>query len=96
MKMLLTRMGEGTRMVVTGDLTQVDLPPGVTLRAARRAGYAGGRAGHRASCASTSATWCAIRWWRAIVDAYDQRAAAQGDKRREARRTRDGGETVGK
>ncbi len=29
MKMLLTRMGEGTRMVVTGDMTQVDLPTGV-------------------------------------------------------------------
>jgi phosphate starvation-inducible PhoH-like protein len=29
MKMFLTRMGEGTRMVVTGDLTQIDLPPGV-------------------------------------------------------------------
>ena len=29
MKMFLTRMGEGTRMVVTGDLSQVDLPPGV-------------------------------------------------------------------
>ena len=28
MKMFLTRMGEGTRMVVTGDLSQVDLPPG--------------------------------------------------------------------
>src|SRR3712207_1041869 len=28
MKMFLTRMGEGTRMVVTGDPTQVDLPPG--------------------------------------------------------------------
>ena len=28
MKMFLTRMGEGTRMVVTGDLTQVDLPGG--------------------------------------------------------------------
>ncbi len=27
MKMLLTRLGEGSRMVVTGDLTQVDLPP---------------------------------------------------------------------
>jgi phosphate starvation-inducible protein PhoH and related proteins len=27
-KMFLTRMGEGTRMVVTGDPTQVDLPPG--------------------------------------------------------------------
>ncbi len=28
MKMFLTRMGEGTRMVVTGDLSQIDLPPG--------------------------------------------------------------------
>ena len=28
MKMLLTRLGEGSRMVVTGDLTQVDLPAG--------------------------------------------------------------------
>ena len=29
MKMVLTRMGEGTRMVITGDLSQVDLPHGV-------------------------------------------------------------------
>jgi phosphate starvation-inducible PhoH-like protein len=28
MKMFLTRMGDGTRMVITGDPTQVDLPPG--------------------------------------------------------------------
>jgi len=28
MMMFLTRMGENSRMVVTGDLTQVDLPPG--------------------------------------------------------------------
>ena len=28
MKMFLTRLGEGSRMVVTGDLTQVDLPVG--------------------------------------------------------------------
>src|SRR5206468_12992850 len=28
MKMFLTRMGEGSRMVVTGDPTQIDLPPG--------------------------------------------------------------------
>ena len=28
MKMFLTRMGEGSRMVITGDPTQVDLPPG--------------------------------------------------------------------
>jgi len=29
MKMFLTRMGEGTRMAITGDPSQVDLPPGV-------------------------------------------------------------------
>lgn len=28
MKMFLTRMGEGSRMMITGDLTQVDLPDG--------------------------------------------------------------------
>jgi len=28
MKMLLTRLGENSRMAVTGDLTQIDLPPG--------------------------------------------------------------------
>jgi len=28
MKMFLTRLGEGSRMVVTGDLTQTDLPDG--------------------------------------------------------------------
>lgn len=27
MKMFLTRMGEGTHMVITGDLSQIDLPP---------------------------------------------------------------------
>ena len=30
MKMFLTRLGEGSRMVVTGDPTQIDLPGGVT------------------------------------------------------------------
>ena len=30
MKMFLTRLGENARMVVTGDLSQIDLPPGVT------------------------------------------------------------------
>ena len=38
MKMFLTRLGEGSRMVITGDRTQVDLPKGVTsgLRDAER------------------------------------------------------------
>src|SRR5260221_5200923 len=30
MKMFLTRMGQDARIVVTGDPTQVDLPPGTT------------------------------------------------------------------
>jgi len=30
MKMFLTRMGEGSKVVVSGDASQVDLPPGVT------------------------------------------------------------------
>ena len=30
MKMFLTRLGQGSRMVVTGDRTQIDLPRGVT------------------------------------------------------------------
>ncbi len=29
MKMILTRMGEASRMVITGDITQTDLPPGI-------------------------------------------------------------------
>ena len=30
MKMFLTRLGEGSRMVINGDLSQTDLPRGVT------------------------------------------------------------------
>ena len=30
MKMFLTRLGEGSRMVITGDRTQIDLPRGVS------------------------------------------------------------------
>jgi phosphate starvation-inducible protein PhoH and related proteins len=28
LKMFLTRLGSGSKMVVTGDVTQIDLPPG--------------------------------------------------------------------
>jgi phosphate starvation-inducible PhoH-like protein len=30
MKMFLTRLGENSRMIVTGDPSQIDLPPGQT------------------------------------------------------------------
>ncbi len=85
MKMWLTRMGEGTRMVVTGDLTQVDLPAGTrsglrdaldTLEGLQGIGVV--RLGARDVVRHPLVA--------RIVDAYDQRAAAEGDKRREARR----------
>jgi phosphate starvation-inducible PhoH-like protein len=90
MKMWLTRMGEGTRMVVTGDLTQVDLPSGVRsgLRDALEtlegvAGIGVVRLGSRDVVRHPLVA--------RIVDAYEQRAAAEGDKRREARRARETG-----
>jgi phosphate starvation-inducible PhoH-like protein len=85
MKMFLTRMGEGTRMVITGDLTQVDLPTGV-------------RSGLRDALDTVEGVQGigVVRFDNRdvvrhplvarIVEAYDQRAAAEGDKRRESRR----------
>ena len=85
MKMFLTRMGEGTRMVITGDLTQVDLPSGV-------------RSGLRDALDTVEGVQgiSVVRFTARdvvrhpmvarIVEAYEQRAAAEGDTRREARR----------
>jgi phosphate starvation-inducible PhoH-like protein len=88
MKMFLTRMGEGTRMVITGDLTQVDLPNGV-------------RSGLRDAMDTLEGVQ-GIRVVRfdnrdvvrhplvaRIVDAYDQRAAAEDEKRRESLRAQE-------
>jgi len=75
MKMFLTRMGEGTHMVVTGDLTQIDLPPGIrsglrdaveTLEGVTGIGFT--RFGTRDVVRHPLVG--------RIVDAYDQRAAA--------------------
>jgi phosphate starvation-inducible PhoH-like protein len=41
MKMLLTRIGFGTRAVITGDITQVDLPRGVRSGLAQAADVLG-------------------------------------------------------
>ena len=82
MKMFLTRMGEGTRMVITGDLTQIDLPPGVrsglrdaveTLEGVAGIGFT--RFGTRDVVRHTLVA--------RIVDAYDQRAAAAREHSRE-------------
>ncbi len=89
MKMFLTRMGEGTRMVVTGDLTQIDLPPGTrsglrdaveTLEGVSGIGFA------RFNTRDVVRHPLVGR----IVDAYDQRAeAARETTQRRARRESD-------
>ena len=88
MKMFLTRMGEGTRMVVTGDLSQVDLPNGV-------------RSGLRDALDTVEGIQGigVVRFEQRdvvrhplvarIVGAYDQREAAQNEAAREAQRERE-------
>ena len=89
MKMFLTRMGEGTRMVITGDLTQVDLPAGTGsgLRDALETvegvpGIAVARFDKRDVVRHSLVA--------RIVDAYDQRDTAVGEQRRETRGARAG------
>ena len=85
MKMFLTRMGEGTRMVITGDLTQVDLPSGVTSGLRDALDTVEGVQGIRVVRFDNRDVVRHPLVAR-IVDAYDQRALAVGDKRREAGR----------
>ena len=47
MKMFLTRLGFGSKMVVTGDITQIDLPPRAAVRPDRGGRHPRGPRGHR-------------------------------------------------
>ena len=47
MKMFLTRLGFGSKAVVTGDITQIDLPPGKTSGLVEAIKVVGQRRGHR-------------------------------------------------
>ena len=78
MKMFLTRMGEGTRMVITGDLSQVDLPSG------QRSGLRDALETLEGLPGIAVLNFSARDVVRhplvaAIVDAYDQRAQARQD-----------------
>ncbi|MGC8469976.1 MAG: PhoH family protein [Acetobacteraceae bacterium] len=84
MKMFLTRMGEGTRMVVTGDLTQIDLAPG------QRSGLADALETLEGLAGIAVVRFGARDVVRhplvgRIVEAYDQRAAARREHERDAR-----------
>ncbi len=80
MKMFLTRMGEGTRMVVTGDLTQVDLPSGQRCGLRDALDTLEGVPG-LAVCRFDNRDVVRHPLVARIVDAYDQRAAAERETR---------------
>ena len=73
MKMFLTRMGLGTKMVVSGDTTQIDLPTPCPQRADRRDHFgckestvsATSRSAIRTSCAID---WCSRSCWRTTTE----------------------------
>jgi phosphate starvation-inducible PhoH-like protein len=86
MKMFLTRMGEGTRMVITGDLTQIDLPSGTRSGLKDALDTVEGVLGIGV-CRFDKRDVVRHPLVARIVDAYDQREAAEKDTR-EARRGR--------
>jgi phosphate starvation-inducible PhoH-like protein len=88
MKMFLTRMGEGTRMVITGDPSQVDLPAGTRSGLIDALDTLEGVQGiHVVRFDKRDVV--RHRLVARIVDAYEQRDAASVEKRREgARRSR--------
>ena len=65
MKMFLTRLGFNAKMVITGDITQVDLPSQPPVRPGRgRSRVLRGIDGHPVRLLQTTATWSATTWCR--------------------------------
>jgi phosphate starvation-inducible PhoH-like protein len=71
MKMFLTRLGENSKMIVTGDPSQIDLPPGQTSGLVEAVGLLGGVSGI-AQIRFTSADVVRHPLVGRIVDAYDR------------------------
>ncbi|WP_408869969.1 PhoH family protein [Gluconacetobacter entanii] len=90
MKMFLTRMGTGTRMVITGDLSQVDLPRGVTSGLREAVETLEGLPGI-AMTRFESRDVVRHPLVARIVDAYDQRAEASKDASRTRSRQENNG-----
>jgi len=79
MKMLLTRLGENSRMVVTGDPSQVDLPSGQTSGLAEAVRLLEGIDGI-AHVGFTAADVIRHELVARIVEAYDKAAAAKRER----------------
>ncbi|MEX0752768.1 MAG: PhoH family protein [Xanthobacteraceae bacterium] len=80
MKMFLTRLGENSRMVVNGDPSQVDLPPGQASGLAEAVRLLKGVEGI-AHVAFTSADVIRHELVTRIVEAYDKAPQPAADKR---------------
>ena len=80
MKMFLTRLGENSRMIVTGDPSQVDLPPGQMSGLAEAVRLLAGVEGI-GHCAFTAADVIRHELVARIVAAYDKASA----RKREAK-----------
>src|SRR6202046_5165973 len=80
MKMLLTRLGENSRMVVTGDPSQVDLPAGQTSGLAEAVKLLEGVEGI-AHVSFTAADVVRHELVARIVEAYDKEAANKRGRR---------------
>jgi phosphate starvation-inducible protein PhoH and related proteins len=79
MKMMLTRLGENSRMVVTGDPSQVDLPPGQTSGLAEAVRLLDGVNGI-AHVPFTSADVIRHELVARIVEAYDKAASRSRER----------------
>jgi len=79
MKMMLTRLGENSRMVVTGDPSQVDLPPGQTSGLAEAVRLLDGVEGI-SHVPFTSADVIRHELVARIVEAYDKAAPRQRER----------------
>ena len=77
MRMVLTRLGERSRMVVTGDITQVDLPPGQLSGLVEASQVLEGVEGV-AVCKLTSADVVRHPLVQRVVEAYAKRDKANG------------------
>ncbi len=79
MKMFLTRLGEGSKMVVTGDLTQTDLPDGKTSGLKQAVSLLKG-VDDIAVCTLTDRDVVRHPLVQAIVKAYERAAEHTGKK----------------
>jgi|TARA_B110000503_G_scaffold38700_1_gene63539 phosphate starvation-inducible PhoH-like protein len=86
MKMFLTRLGFGSTMVVTGDVTQVDLPSG-TMSGLRVVSEILNNVGDVEFCRLTASDVVRHRLVGEIVSAYDQYDQVQQSKAAGARST---------